>query len=238
MVYMYKLYHVVEVSTRFAHRRPQIAQRPILSDITNLYHGLCGPDNASMATVSAIKGLSAYLATIHTIAAEHCQLSPILDIDDRKPTMFSIKLASSLIFRTTVLSSLCRKGRLHSCCADFNLKKSATAAVLSNADQAFTGIFVSNLETTLLILSTCTIGVIKVLVLCSVCVSCQLLHTLFLIFYVVLLKMLCSRFLASYMYAVHHCFLTTSLMDKRQQQIFRARQTAQLTHRLSQQTSN
>ena len=40
----------------------------------------------------------------------------------------------SWTLRTTVLSSLCRKGRPHSHCINFNSRKPATAAILSTAD--------------------------------------------------------------------------------------------------------
>ena len=46
-------------------------------------------------------------------------------------------LASSLTFRTTVLSSLCRIGQPYSHCVDCNSKKSTTAACLSTTDLAF-----------------------------------------------------------------------------------------------------
>ena len=51
---MYRLHHEVEVSTGFTHRGPEargcvnrVETEP--SDVTNLYHGLRGPDNVSMA---------------------------------------------------------------------------------------------------------------------------------------------------------------------------------------------
>jgi hypothetical protein len=54
MVNWYRLYHEVEVSTRFTHRGPQargcvnrVETEP--SDVTDLYHGLRGPDNTSTA---------------------------------------------------------------------------------------------------------------------------------------------------------------------------------------------
>ena len=51
---MYRLHHEVEVSTGFTHRGPEargcvnrVETEP--SDVTDLYHGLRGPDNVSMA---------------------------------------------------------------------------------------------------------------------------------------------------------------------------------------------
>ena len=53
-IYMYRLYHEVEVSTGFTHRGPEargcvngVETEP--SDVTDLYHGLRGPDNVSTA---------------------------------------------------------------------------------------------------------------------------------------------------------------------------------------------
>ena len=54
LVSMYRLHHEVEVSTGFTHRGPEargcvnrVETEP--SDVTNLYHGLRGPDNVAMA---------------------------------------------------------------------------------------------------------------------------------------------------------------------------------------------
>ena len=51
---MYRLHHEVEVSTGFTHRGPEargcvnrVETEP--SDVTDLYHGLRGPDNVSTA---------------------------------------------------------------------------------------------------------------------------------------------------------------------------------------------
>ena len=51
---MYRLHHEVEVSTWFTHQGPQargyvnhVETEP--SEVTDLYHGLRGPDNASSA---------------------------------------------------------------------------------------------------------------------------------------------------------------------------------------------
>ena len=74
---MYRLHHKVQVSMRFTYRRLEawgcvncVETEP--SDITDLYRGLRGHDNGSMAyqLVSAIKGLSAYLATVQTIVID------------------------------------------------------------------------------------------------------------------------------------------------------------------------
>ena len=51
---MYRLHHKVEVSSRFTHRGPQARgcvnrEETEPSDVTDLYQGLCGPDNASTA---------------------------------------------------------------------------------------------------------------------------------------------------------------------------------------------
>ena len=53
-VIMYRLHHEVEVSTEFTHRGPEargcinrVETEP--SDVTDLYHGLRGPDNESTA---------------------------------------------------------------------------------------------------------------------------------------------------------------------------------------------
>ena len=52
--YMYRLHHEVEVSMGFTHRGPEargcvnrVETEP--SDVTDLYHGLRGPDNVSTA---------------------------------------------------------------------------------------------------------------------------------------------------------------------------------------------
>ena len=95
----YRIYHNVEVSTGFAHRGPQArgCVNRVETD-TEWYnwlvpwttwpwqriHGLA-------TTASAIKGSSACLATVQTIAAECCRSSPKLDIDDRNPTLFSVQ---------------------------------------------------------------------------------------------------------------------------------------------------
>ena len=54
IAYMYRLHHEVKVSTGFTHRGPEargcinrVETEP--SDVTNLYHGLHGPDNVSTA---------------------------------------------------------------------------------------------------------------------------------------------------------------------------------------------
>ena len=75
LVYMYRLHHEVEVSTGFAHRGLEaqgcvnrVETKP--SDVTDLHHGLRGPDNISYSlatTAPTIKGSSAYLATVQTI---------------------------------------------------------------------------------------------------------------------------------------------------------------------------
>ena len=51
---LYRLHHEVQVSTGFTHRGPQargcinpVETEP--SDVTDLYHGLRGPDNTSTA---------------------------------------------------------------------------------------------------------------------------------------------------------------------------------------------
>ena len=83
------------------------------------------------------------LERVPSNSANHCSRVLSIESDARhqwlwSDAVFCPTLASSLTFITTVLSSLCRKGQPHSRCVDFNSKKSATAAVLSTADSAFT----------------------------------------------------------------------------------------------------
>ena len=54
MVAIYRLHHEVEIYTGFTHQGPEargyvnrVETEP--SDVTDLYHGLCGPDNVSTA---------------------------------------------------------------------------------------------------------------------------------------------------------------------------------------------
>ena len=54
VMYKYRLHHEAEVSTGFTHRGPEargcvnrVETEP--SDVTDLYHGLRGPDNVSTA---------------------------------------------------------------------------------------------------------------------------------------------------------------------------------------------
>ena len=48
---LYRLHYEVEVSTGFTHRGPEARNRVETkpSDVTDLYHGLRGPDNVSTA---------------------------------------------------------------------------------------------------------------------------------------------------------------------------------------------
>ena len=119
------VYHEVEVSTRFTLRGPQArgcvnrvgSDTEWYNPATCTWHGLRGPDNASTAcnySVGHNWGSSAYLETVQTICSR--PLSIESDARRRWPradAVFCPTLASSLTFRTKVLSSLCRKGRYH-----------------------------------------------------------------------------------------------------------------------------
>ena len=124
---MYRLYHEVEVSMWFTHQGSEA--RGVETD-TEWYNRLVPWATwlwqriYDIATIAfAIKGSSMYLATIQTIV-DHHRSSPTLDIDDNEPTCrFLPTLASSLTFRTTILSSLYTKGRPLCDLCWFQLKK-------------------------------------------------------------------------------------------------------------------
>ena len=110
---MYRFHHEVEVSMGFTHRGPEargcvncVETEP--SDVTDLYHGLCGPDNriyGLATTAPAIKGSSAYLATVQTIVIDWVDAGHRCIVVSRR--RFLSNSSSSLTFRTTILYRRC-----------------------------------------------------------------------------------------------------------------------------------
>ena len=131
-VHMYRIYHEVEVSTIYTPK----AAGPTSGCVNRVWetdtewynrlvpwatwlwqhiHGLA-------TTASAIKGSSVYPATV---SANHRSRTLSIEFDARRrwprsDAVFCPTLVSSLTIITTVLSSLCRKGRPHSRCVEFN----------------------------------------------------------------------------------------------------------------------
>ena len=151
MAYKYRLYHEVEVSTRFTHRGPQVrgcvncGPRCVNHVETNT-EPTCTMGCVALITRPRPSNYSVghkRLEHVPSNSANHPSRVLSIESDARhrwpqSDAIFCPTLASSLTFITTVLLSLCRKGRPHSRCVEFNLKKSATAAVLSTAGLGFT----------------------------------------------------------------------------------------------------